>query len=316
MGNFRVTSFRLPSLIIAVAALALSATPAALAQRQQPSPEQRLERLEKQIAQMQRQVFPKGRPADTAGFADDPAATQSSVASLAQRLESLERQLADILRLSEENSNLLRNLQADVAKVRDDGDARMSAIEQRLAESTAAPSAATVTPSPAATGTTGGPAAKPKPKPKPPAAATKATVDADAGALASGLADPGEDAYTVGFKQWEAGDFDGAIRTLRAFTAAYPSHRRLSFANNLIGRALLDSGKANAAAEVLLSNYRKNPRGERAPDSLYYLGQALMKLGQPGQACKAYAELEAVYGAKVRADLARLVADGKSEAQC
>ena len=40
-----------------------------------------------------------------------------------------------------------------------------------------------------------------------------------------------------------------------------------------------------------------------------------MKLGQPGQACKAYSELEAVYGAKVRADLKKL-ADAKAQAQC
>ena len=57
----------------------------------------------------------------------------------------------------------------------------------------------------------------------------------------------------------------------------------------------------------MLANYRSNPQGERAPDSLYYLGQALMKLGQPGQACKAYAELDAVYGAKIRADLKKQV---------
>ena len=63
----------------------------------------------------------------------------------------------------------------------------------------------------------------------------------------------------------------------------------MSYANNLIGRALLDKGDARAAAEALLANYRNNPGGERAPDSLFYLGQALMKLGQTAQACKAYA---------------------------
>ena len=31
-----------------------------------------------------------------------------------------------------------------------------------------------------------------------------------------------------------------------------------------------------------------------------------MKLGQPGQACKAYAELDAVYGAKIRPELKKL----------
>ena len=115
---------------------------------------------------------------------------------------------------------------------------------------------------------------------------------------------------------WEAGQYDEAISALRAFTSAYPKHRRVSFANNLIGRALLDKGDARAAAEALLANYRNNPGGERAPDSLFYLGQALMKLGQAPQACKAYAELDAVYGAKVRPDLKKLESDAKAEAQC
>ena len=79
---------------------------------------------------------------------------------------------------------------------------------------------------------------------------------------------------------------------------------------------MLDSGQARAAAEALLANYRQNPRGERAADSLYYLGQALMQLGQPGQACKVYSELDAVYGAKVREDLKQLVQAAQAKAQC
>jgi tol-pal system protein YbgF len=127
--------------------------------------------------------------------------------------------------------------------------------------------------------------------------------------------DPGEEAYTEGFRLWEAGNYDQAITSLRAFTSAYPKHRRVSYANNLIGRALLDQGEARAAAQALLANYRGNPKGERAPDSLYYLGEALMKLGQPSQACKAYAELDAVYP-KVRADLKKQVDEAKAKAQC
>jgi TolA-binding protein len=135
-------------------------------------------------------------------------------------------------------------------------------------------------------------------------------------AEATPVSDPGEDAYSQGFHEWEAGQYDQAISTLKAFTQTYPNHRRVSYANNLIGRALLDKGDPRSAAQALLSNYRTNPSGDRAQDSLYYLGQALMKLGQPGQACKAYAELDAVYGAKVRPDLKRLETDAKSQAQC
>jgi len=79
---------------------------------------------------------------------------------------------------------------------------------------------------------------------------------------------------------------------------------------------LLDKGDARGAANTLLANYRSNPAGERAPDSLFYLGQALMQLGQPSQACKAYQELDAVYGAKVRADLKTQVQAAEAKAQC
>ena len=96
------------------AMLALMPASSALAQRQQPTPEQRIERLERQVNEVQRRVFPKGKPADTAGFSDDPAATQASVISLDQRLDALERQLADMLRHTEENSNRLRSIEAGI----------------------------------------------------------------------------------------------------------------------------------------------------------------------------------------------------------
>jgi TolA-binding protein len=128
--------------------------------------------------------------------------------------------------------------------------------------------------------------------------------------------DLAEEAYSEGFRLWNAGQYGEAITSLRAFTSAYPKHRRVSFANNLIGRALLDQGQPRAAAEALLANYRSNPKGERAADSLFYLGQALMQLGQPAQACKSYSELDAVYGSKVRAELRTLVDEAKAKAQC
>ena len=128
--------------------------------------------------------------------------------------------------------------------------------------------------------------------------------------------DPAEAAYDEGYQLWMAKKYDQAVTSLRAMASSFPGHRRVSWANNLIGRALLDKGQPRAAAEALLANYRANPKGERAADSLYYLGQSLMKLGQAGQACKAYSELEEVYGTSMRAELKRLLPTAKSEAAC
>jgi TolA-binding protein len=255
---------------------------------------------------MQRQVFPRGRPADTAGVSTEPAATQSSVATLDQRLDAVERQMADMLRQSEENGHRLQTIEGDLAKLRTDQEQRIAALEQRLSEAaTAAPPVPTTEP-----GT------KPSPNKPPKTTATTGAPVTPSPTVATPAGDPGEDAYTEGFKMWEAGNYDQAITSLRAFTAAYPKHRRASYANNLIGRSLLSKGQARAAAEAFLANYRGNPAGERASDSLFYLGQSLMQLGQPSQACKAYQELEAVYGAKIRADLKKQLSDAKAQAQC
>jgi TolA-binding protein len=316
VGNLFVKSFRPIAALTAAAAIALTPA-AALAQRQPPTSEQRLDRLEREVNQVQRQVFPKGRPADTAGFSDEPAATQSSVATLNQRLDALERQMSDLLRASEENGHRLQTLDSDLAKTRTDQEQRLSTLEQRINEAATA-----AAPAPQA--------AEPAPEPKPAASkpATKAkgsttTAKPEGGpapavstADATPAGDPGEDAYTQGFRLWEAGQYDEAIAALKSFTAAYPKHRRASYANNLIGRSLLSKGNAREAAAAFLANYRNNPSGERAPDSLLYLGQALMQLGQPGQACKAYQELDAVYGAKIRPDLKKQEADARTQAQC
>ena len=284
-----------------------AATPA-LAQNQ-GTPEQRIDRLEKQLRQVQGRVFVRGQPADTAGFVYEPAATQSSVTAVNDRLSALERQMADILRQSEENGHRLSAIEGDLAKLRSDQEQRIGALEAKVAQLSVAPpvpeSATPVTttaPKPAATG---------GPKPQP----STAKPSESAGPSAP-EADPAEEAYSQGFRQWQNGQYDEAISSLRAFVKAYPKHRRVSYANNLIGRAFLDSNRPGPAAEAFLANYRQNENGERAQDSLYYLGQSVMKLGQPGQACKAYAELEDVYRGKIRPEIAKLLPTAKAQAGC
>ena len=285
-----------------------------LAARDPVTPEQRIERLEKQLRQVQRQVFPKGQPADTAGFSDEPAATQSAVGAIGGRLDAIERQMADLVRSSEENGNRLSVMEAEVARLRADQDRRLRALENGAGAATAGngdalppqqqqdtPDASPVAPDPLAGN---GPPPRPQPKveTKPPAALT-----GDAAA---------EAAYDAGFHLWTAGKYDEAIKSLSAMAKKYPDSRRASWAYNLAGRAMLDKGQPRAAAEALLANYRRDPKGERAPDSLYYLGQALVKLGQPSQACKAYGELQDVYGASLRGDLKKLLPAARAEAKC
>ncbi|MEO7814846.1 MAG: tetratricopeptide repeat protein [Sphingomicrobium sp.] len=282
-------------LLTALAALSF----APLGAKTPPTPEQRIGRLESQLRQVQKSVFPKGQPADTAGFSDEPAATLVQANQLSARLDAIEQQMTDLTRASEENGNRLATMEADLARLRADMQKRERNTEANNApitvDSDQFDTSGTVT-------TSGNivneapPTSRPRVEP-------------------SGLTGV-EAAYDKGFHLWEAKKYDASIAALKAMIKAYPDDRRVSWANNLIGRALLDKGEPRAAADVLLANYRTDKAGERAPDSLYYLGQASMKLGQPAQACKAYAELENTYGTTIRPALRTLLPAARAAAKC
>jgi TolA-binding protein len=305
LGCSQETFVMTRTLMLGLAALTLS-VPAA-AQRQQPTPEQRIERLERQTRQIQRQVFPKGQPADTAGVDDSPAASQVVVVALSNRIDALERQLAEMTRLAEENGNRVATLETELARLKTDVDARLRRLEVDGPADVAA-----TTSEPAVAERESSPAASP-PVVTPP---VRATVQPPRTASTGDVTADGEAAYDTGYQLWLQKRYPQAIAALRAMASSFPSHRRVSWANNLAGRALLDSGQPRAAAEALLANYRGNPKGERAADSLFYLGEALVALKQPSQACKAYAELEEVYGGSMRAELQRLLPPAKARARC
>jgi TolA-binding protein len=291
--------------ILSLLMLTTVAVVPAAAQRQ-PSPEQRIDRLERQLRQVQGRVFARGQPVDTAGFIDEPAASQASVTSLMGRIGELERQFTEIIRSSEENGNRLAVLEAELARLRADQERRL-----RTLESGAAAAAAGARASEASTNT-GDDASVPPPS-RPVVQGSRPDPAGDPVLSSDAIA---EAAYDKGFQQWTAKQYDDAIRTLDAMIKAHPNHRRVSWAHNLAGRALLDKGQPRAAAERLLANYRRDPKGERAQDSLFYLGQSLMRLGQAGQACKAYGELEDVYGDTLRPALRGDLAKAKAAAKC
>ena len=218
------------------------------------------------------------------------AAGQQVAATQANRITSLENQLTEVLRANGEISQRLAAAEAQLNEVRAEQDRRNRAQEA----GTPAPARPTA------------------PVSVPPVTGSTATLPAATGNFEA----DGEAAYDVGYQLWQQKKYDQAVTALRAMTSAFPNHRRVSWANNLAGRALLDSGQPRAAAEALLANYRGNPKGERAPDSLFYLGQSLVALKQSSQACKAYAELEEVYGDNMRAELKTLLPGAKSRAGC
>lgn len=295
-------AFPLIALLIAAAAVPAAAQDGPL--------DQRVGRLEKEMRAVQRKVFPGGagatvepeiRPATPVAGQDGVPAT-SSINDLTARVDSLERQLATLTGQVEQNGFKLRQLEEGMAKLRGDTEYRLTTLEGGTPRTgrAAEPAAPVRTPT--------APPAADRPPVREPAAppAPAATTTGDAG----------EDAYMTGYRLWEAKRYAEAETALKAVVAKYPKHKRASYAQNLLGRSYLDDGKPAMAAEAFLANYKKMPRGERAPDSLYYLGQALTRLNKPADACKVYDELADVYGEKINQALKDRVAQGRATAKC
>jgi TolA-binding protein len=297
-----------------VAGLAIASVPV---QAQQPRVDARVGKLEKEMRAVQRTVFPLGTPIEPESGMTTPAVAAGSPASapitdLTARVDGLERQLATLTGQIEQmgfanrqQDDRLKALEAKIAKTETPGS--VEAAPER-------PSATSQTP--AQTPTQALAPSKPIAA-KPPSAKTDPARKAALAAVEMpSTGDAAEDAYTYGFRLYSGRFYPEAQAKLKEFVVAFPKHKRASYAQNLLGRAYLDEGKPALASVAFYENYQKMPKGERAPDSLYWLGLSLMKLNKAGDACKAYAEFSEVYGATAPTELKARVAKGRADAKC
>lgn len=285
-GGGIVMRFHLLGLVL----LAAAAIPA---EAQEQRLDRRVDRLEQEMRAVQRKVFP-GADAPYVGpeigartQTGEPSGVPASgvVSDLSARVDSLEAQLRDLTGQVEQNGNRLRRLEEAFAAFRESTGARLDAIER-------------------------------PPEPEPLAAAPARTEPRTEPAEKTATADAAEDAYNAGYRLWNAGRYAEAQKALEEVAKKWPKSRWASWAGNLAGRAYLDGGKPATAARILLANYRDNPKGERAADSLFFLGQALVALKKPADACKAYDELQDVYGDSLRDFLKNRLPAARSEAKC
>lgn len=299
---------RLP---LMAALLLLSTAPAVLSPVQaQANIEGRVGKLEKEMKAVQRKVFPGGddrffeaeiTPPSQEGPAPGIPAT-TPLSDLTERVNALESSVQQLTGQVEQQGFKLRQLEEQMTKLRGDTEFRLNQIE-----SGAAPAAGTPPAGAPSTASAASSVATPPPVVTAPVSSTGPAANPE---------DPGEAAYMAGYRLWEQKKYPEAQAALREVVAKYPKHKRASYAQNLLGRAYLDEGKPALAAEAFYANYQKMPRGERAPDSLYFLGQALVQLKKPAEACKVYGELQDVYGANLSASLKDRVTKARAAAKC
>ena len=279
----------------------------------------RVGKLEKEMRAVQRQVFPNGagkflEPEIQSPTAQKPTTSSSTAtADLLVRVDALETQLATLTGQFEQHDNAMRQMETRLKAI----EAQLKAQADQAAAGTA--SVAPVVTTPAATPVATPAAAKPNPATTTPAVAAKPTAARTAAVAAiekPATGDAFEDGYTYGFRLWEAKFYPEAQVTLEETIKKNPKHKRLSYARNLLGRTWLDDKKPATAVKVFYDNYKTDPRGDRAPESLFFLGSALTDLGKTAEACEAFNELAKSYPDVATGRLADRIAGGKTRAKC
>lgn len=310
-------------LLAGVASLVLPAPAAA------QDDEARIRRLESEIRALQRAVFPGG---DGRYFAPEVATSpgpqaqtvgtpsNSALTDVLARLDALEAQLARMTAREEENANDIAQLQARLDQAiaaAEAGQIGATAVAQpsgpiplpSLSPGSPSSSSATPTPSPA-------PARASTPAPAAAATPSAARVAAVQAIAKPATEDAGDDEYTYGYRLWEAGYYPEARQQLALFIEKYPSHSRVSYGRNLLGRSFLDDGQPREAATHFFENYQKDKNGARAADSLLFLSEAMVAIGDTNRACIALAEFSETYPALATGRLKEQYDRDRSKVTC
>lgn len=281
------------------------------AQNSDANVEARVKKLEKEMIAVQRVAFPNGagktiQPELTpAEVKSTNTASTTAVSDLLVRVDTLESAMADLTGQVEAQAVQQKALEA-----------RIKLLETSMREQAAKAAAAAKEDAEDDT-----PVKTPATTPAKTTPAKTTTADATRAAALAKVAKPkttdaGEDAYMYGYNLWEGKFYPEAEKQLAAVAAKYPNHRRASFARNLQGRSMLDDGRAADAVKVLYDNYHNYPKGERAPDSLYYLAVALTQIKETTEACRSLKELGESYPDAVKTRLSKELAAGRAAAKC
>jgi tol-pal system protein YbgF len=264
----------------------------------------RIDRLERELGTLQRQVY-QGRPPPPSAASPSGSAGISADAryraDLEVRLTQIEQELRTGTGRNEELAHAVREVRERLEKLVADVDARLAALEraQGIAPNTAmAPpppmtdvpprGVAAVPPPPTPSGSLGAP---PRPLGTLPASAVPSArpPSEPAGVLPQGSP---KEQYDYAFALVQRQDYKSAESALKGFIAAHPKDDLTDDAQYWLGRVYFARQEFQPAAFAFAEGIEKFPSSRRTADSLLHLGLSLARLGKTEQACTALSRLQ------------------------
>ncbi len=291
---------------IVLCLLAVSAVPAAA--QDVRVLQDRLQRLESELVQLQRQVYRGAATTPPSGMTQPPVAGGGGVDSAAYgqlltRMDQLEEQLRGITGRLEQAENRNQQLQRRLDKLVEDVDFRFGQLEKRSGE--APPAGAAVqgagpgSPAPLAppAASNAGPGAPPTTLGTIPAGAldqqSRVAAAPPPAASAAGKLPPGstQERYNYAVKLLQQGDYADAETAFTEFTTAHPNDPLAANAQYWLGESFFARNQFDRSARAFLAGYQKYPKSAKAPDNLLKLSMSLTNLNQKPEACQVLKQL-------------------------
>lgn len=267
----------------------------------------RLERMERELSTLQRQIYRGGPvPAPASGAAVSATApVDGNYAAQAEiRFSQLDGEMRQLTGKVEELGHNIDQLRGRLEKLIGDVDFRLRTIEQGgQAAQPAAPAtaqAATQPGAPPAGRPSQGAGANPGQAPSTegvlgtlrqgqgqgaPAEPARPAAPPQQAALPAG---PPDEQYKFAFDTLaRQRDYAGAERAFRAFIKANPSHGLAGNAQYWLGETHYARKEFDKAAMEFAEGFKKYPKDSKAPDNVLKLGMSLSALNQAAEACKA-----------------------------
>ena len=281
----------------ALLALLAVAAPSLRAPAQDLTTAQRLDRLERDLSMLQRQVY------SNSGSAPELGDESGNPADIEVRMERLEQQMRDLTGRFEEVTNQLDQLRQRVEQINSDIGVRLG--QGAPAPLPAFPGPRMPRPVPATAGPVPGivPPDVSAPPPEngtltPPMALLPRTADIGGagkpnpptgGVLPSGSTSA---QYNFAFGLLKEADYPAAEQALRAFVQQHPDSALAGNAQFWLGETYYARGQYRAAASAFAAGYQRYPKGPKAADGLLKLGMSLARADERHNACLAFAQLD------------------------
>lgn len=301
--------------------LAAALPTAASAQQDVSSLLNRIARLERELADLQRSVYAGGQPPSGGAQVSGAQATQltqpdgsggSPLARIEVRLQQIEAELRQVTGRVEELGFQVQNVSDRMDRLQTDTDIRFRELTGQPAATAGQASGAqgvTTAPRPELAAPAGpAPAGDSQPgtlgtlsgsdlatlQNAPPApsagAAASATPAGDQTALLPADGTP-EEQYEAAFSHLTKHDLPSAEAAFIAFLQAHPDDPLAGNAQYWLGETYYARDRFEDAAVAFLEGYQTYPDSPKAADNLLKLGMSLARIGRREEACTTFAKL-------------------------